>query len=284
MTLKQLEDSLNGSLFEGERKARLTRFGEFVLDNARSLLEHSDRVTRTIGAFVHDGAGSVDIAVLPSIAFAFLPDALRRFGREQSASIIHVRDMDSDAISDAVSRETIDWGIGSYSSVPHIHAIPLFSEPLCIVCPTDDPLCKREGPIPWSAIIERPFIGNASHDSIRTAAFLAIAKKERFHIRSVLSLLSAVRGKVGITVLPHLSRVGIGDGLQFLPIDDATARRTVYLLSRVDRNLSPGARHFATILRGVIAEQVGRYELELLDGGGNFSEQPPLRPSTAHAS
>lgn len=265
MALKQLEQELGGQLFEGERKAKLTRFGEFVLDNARSLIEHNERVRRTIGAFVHDGFGSIDIAVLPSIACAFLPDALRLMNEKHDAAMVRARDMDSDAIRDAVSREIIDWGIAGYSNVPHIETTPLFSEPLRVVCGADDPLCEIDGPIPWSAIANRPFIGNASCETIHTAAFLAIAKKERCHIHSVLSLLSAVRRRVGITILPDLSRVDNGEDLRFLPIDDPAARRTVYFLSRADRNLSPGARFFANILREVIARNAVKYDLELLD-------------------
>ena len=46
MTLNQIEDELGGPLFEGERKARLTHLGQFVLARAqRAVTEHLAAVT-----------------------------------------------------------------------------------------------------------------------------------------------------------------------------------------------------------------------------------------------
>jgi LysR family carnitine catabolism transcriptional activator len=263
MTLKQLEDEVGGPLFEGERKARLTRFGEFVVDHARSLLEHNDRVERTIGAFMHNGAGSVEVAVLPSIALSFLPAALIRFRRDQHAVTVRVRDLDSDAIVDAVSRELIDWGVASYYRLPYIDAELLFSEPLMLVVRSDDPLCRVKGPIPWEALHGRPFVSNGICDGIDTPSFLAINERHVTYARSVLSLLSIVREGAGITVLPSLTRIGGDHGLRFLPIDDRKARRSVCLLSRSDRNLSPAAKQFAHIMRELITERATEYGLTL---------------------
>ncbi|MBN3849302.1 LysR family transcriptional regulator [Paraburkholderia sp. Ac-20342] len=263
MTLKQLEDEFGGALFEGERKTRLTRFGEFVVDHARDLLEHSDRVSRSINSFMHNGAGSIEIAVLPSITLTFLPNALRTFRGDRNAAVVRVRDLDSHAIIEAVSREVIDWGIASYHRLPDIDAQPLFSEPLSLVVRTDDPLCEMNGPIPWEALRDRPFIGNGICDGIDTPAFLAISERQIMHARSTLSLLSIVREGIGITVLPSLTRIGGVDGLRFLPIDDPNARRNVSLLSRADRNMSPAARRFATIMQELIAVHACEYGLDI---------------------
>jgi DNA-binding transcriptional LysR family regulator len=263
MALKQLEDEVGGALFEGERKVRLTRFGEFVVDHARSLIEHSDRVNRTITAFTQNGVGNVEIAVLPSIALAFLPDALRAFTQDRSAAVVRVRDLDSKAILDAVSRDTIDWGITGYHQLPHIELEPLFSEPLMLVCRSDDPLCEIEGPISWGALVGRPFVGNGTCEIIDTPAFVEIAERQITHARSVMSLLSIVRAGVGITVLPSLSHVGGDDGLRFLPLDDPKAYRKVCLVSRSDRNLSPAAQQFARVMRDIIARRAADYGLEL---------------------
>jgi LysR family transcriptional regulator, carnitine catabolism transcriptional activator len=263
MTLKQLEDELGGDLFEGERKTRLTRFGEFVLDHARGLLEHSDRVDRSISSFAHNGAGSIEIAVLPSISLTFLPRALQIFRSEIHAAVVRVRDLDSQAIVEAVSREVVDWGIASYSRLPDIDVEPLFSEPLMLVVREDDPLCRTTEPIRWESLRERPFVGNGICDGIDTPAFLTINEHQIMHARSVLSLLSIVREGIGVTVLPSLTRIGGADGLRFLPIKDPKARRSVCLLSRSDRNMSPAARHFAKVIRGLIAEQAHEYGLAI---------------------
>jgi len=262
MTLKQLEDEIGGALFEGERKARLTRFGEFVVDRARDLLEHSGRVDRSISSFIHNGAGSIEIAVLPSISLTFLPRALQIFRAEKDAAVVRVRDLDSQAIAEAVSREVIDWGIASSRRLPDIDVQLLFSEPLSLVVREDDPLCEIDGPIPWDALRDHSFVGNGICDGIDTPAFLSINEHQIMHARSVMSLLSIVREGIGITVLPSLTRIGGVGGVRFLSIDDPKARRNVCLLSRSDRNMSPAARSFARILRDLIAQYAGEYGLD----------------------
>src|SRR5262245_42199617 len=82
MALKQIEDEFGGPLFEGNRKTRLTPLGKFIVDQGRSLIEHSDRAHQTIRTFARNGSGAVDVAMLPSIAWAFLPEALKAMSKK----------------------------------------------------------------------------------------------------------------------------------------------------------------------------------------------------------
>lgn len=265
MALKQLEDELGASVFEGERKTRLTRFGEFVCDQARSLLEHQERVYSAISAYARNSVGNVDVAVLPSVALAFLPQTLALMQAEAPTIAINARDLDSGAVQEAVSREVVEIGVAGYHLAADIHAEALFSEPLNLVCREDDPLCHVEGPIPWKLVAARNFISNGSHEALTTPAFLQILERHTLHVRNVISLVAVVRAGVGITVLPRLTHTLASDGLRFLPIDDPNAIRTVYLLSRSDRNLSPAARRFVGVFKRVVAEVAAGYELALLD-------------------
>ena len=51
MTLKQIEESLGGPLFEGERKAALTQLGAFALRHARKAVAEHDAATAAIQRF-----------------------------------------------------------------------------------------------------------------------------------------------------------------------------------------------------------------------------------------
>jgi len=276
MALKQLEEELGGTVFEGERKTRLTRFGEFVCDQARSLLEHHERARRTIDAYSRNSAGNVDVAVLPSVAVAFLPRTLAIMQAEAPTIAINARDLDSSAVQEAVSREVVEIGVAGYRPVSDIGAEPLFTEPLNIVCREDDPLATVEGPIPWNMVANRTFIGNGSYETLATPEFLRILEGHTLHVRSVISLLAVVRAGVGITVLPRLTHLQSNDGLCFLPIDDPNAIRTVYLLSRSDRNLSPAGRRFIAVFRQVVAGIASDYGLTLLtpDPTASSDRQP----------
>jgi DNA-binding transcriptional LysR family regulator len=263
MALKKLEDEIGGALFQGERKAMLSLLGEFMLDHARNLIEHSERVGRTVKAFACDAEGAVEAAVLPSIALVFLPEALKMFMEDRPWHAVHVRDMDSDAIVDAVSREVVDFGVTSHRPVPHLEAKALFSEPLNVVCREDDSLCRECGPIEWAALEGRLFIGNGTVDSVASTAFKAAGLRQQTYIRSALSLLAAVKAGVGVTVLPSLARYGDVSGLRFLPLADIGAKRDVHLVHRSDRSLSPASMRFASALGTLISKRATEFGLQV---------------------
>lgn len=261
MSLKQLEDEVQGVLFEGERKARLTRFGQFVYDEARSLLTHGDRVTRSISAFSNNGAGNIDAALLPSVAVVFLAATMQRLLAARPTLGINIRDLDSRSIQEAVSREMVEIGVASYHPTSSVIYEALFSEPLNVVCRSDDPLCGVSRPLVQEDVADRVFIGNNSYEPLVMPDFLSMTRPQRLHVRSTTSLLALVQAGVGLTILPALSRHQISDNLRFLPIADQNAKRTVYLLRNSDRALSPAAQLFASVIKSVIAERASSYSL-----------------------
>lgn len=261
MALKQFEEGTGGVLFEGERKARLTRFGQFVYDEARALLAHGERVTRSISAFSNNGAGNIDAAILPSLAVVFLPETMQELLAARPTLGINIRDLDSRGILEAVSRAVVEIGIASYHPASSVSYEPLFSEPLNLVCRDDDPLCEIARPLVGADIAGRVFIGNNSFDPLVMPDFLSAIAPQRLHVRSTISLLALVQTGVGLTILPTLSRFQGSDNLRFLPIADQTAKRTVYLLRHSERALSPAAQLFASVIRSVIDKRAPTYNL-----------------------
>lgn len=267
MMLKQMEQEAGAPLFEGERKTTLTRFGKFAYDQARSLLEHSDRVSRSLGAHAQNGEGQIETALLPSVAAAFLPKTLLRLSVEAPTISVRVRDLDTQGIQQAVSHEHVEIGIASYSSAVAIRYEALFSEPLAVVCKCDDPLSRLGRPVEWTDLADHDLIANNSY--MRTAIpdiLSRESKAPKLEILNIISLLAVVRAGVGITILPALSRHQDKSGLAFLRIADPTARRTVYMLTHADRSLSPAAQRFADVLKSVISEHAEEYQLSFDHG------------------
>jgi DNA-binding transcriptional LysR family regulator len=76
MSLKQLEETLGGSLFEGERKGRLTPLGEHCLQVARRMVEDHEAGQEEMLRFAAGGDGEVRIAAVPSAACGLVAAAL----------------------------------------------------------------------------------------------------------------------------------------------------------------------------------------------------------------
>jgi DNA-binding transcriptional LysR family regulator len=249
MALKQLEGQLGAALFEGERKDKLTRFGAFVFDHARNLLEHGERVARAVGTFSADDSGSVDAALLPSVAVAFLPEAMRRMMARSPTIAMNIRDLDSRAVHEAVRREVVEVGIAGQAPASSVRQRLLFSEPLTLVCREDDPLCATGRPVEWDQVAGRHLVWNNSFDA---SLVPEIPLSRRLNVRSVISLLAVVRAGVGVTILPALSRLQASEGLSYLPLADPRARRFVYLLTHADRAISDAGRFFIETILDVI--------------------------------
>ncbi|HLI11664.1 MAG TPA: LysR family transcriptional regulator [Alphaproteobacteria bacterium] len=265
MTLKQLEDEVGAPLFEGERKSRLTKLGQLVVQEGRGLLEHYERASAAMRAFADNQVGRCDIACVPSVAVAFLPTAILRLCVERPSFDIQLRDMDSRAVIEAVSADTVEIGFASLPSpVPGLAFSPIFADRLDIVCSEEDPLVEHHGPIPWREVVRRKFLGNGSYSALSTPEFLSIIGQSEVHVRNVTSLLAMVRAGVGITLLPRLCRLQGGEGLRFLPVDDANAYRVVGMIAKQGRAHLPATNRLVEVVLDVIAERAGDLEYELL--------------------
>ena len=107
MSLKQLEEEVGGALFQGERKNELSELGRLVFEEARGLLSHHARTSAAIMAFATDRVGRCDLASVPSVAVTLLTETIAEVRRRGFSFDIHVRDIDSTAIIDAVENGAI---------------------------------------------------------------------------------------------------------------------------------------------------------------------------------
>ena len=273
--LKQFEQEVGAPLFESGRKSRLTAVGTFVYTQVRDLLSHVDRKLASLQAYSRNAIGRVDIASVPSIATTILPEVIARFRRRWPAVEITARDADSRSVADLVQSGTVELGIASLSSERRtIKFMPLFDEPLGIVCRGDDPLFLNAGPRRWSDLRGRTVLANAISDAHRIGPATDAAAAP-IVVYNVLSLLALVRANVGITILPRLSVTGMQPDIGFIPIDEPDARRTVGVLTRAEAVLSPAAAAFLKITHQHLAEIAGQFSFNLFAQAEQPGDQAP---------
>ena len=257
--LKFLEDEIGAPLFEGGRKNRLTAVGQFVRSQIRDMLAHYDRTLSSLEAFARNAIGRVEIATVPSVAMTFLPEVITAFRRKSPAVEITVRDADSRSVADLVQAGTVELGLASQPADRRaIHFLPLFTEPLGIVCRRDDTLFLSGKPQLWSSLEGRTLLSNAISDRGRPRGGPA-----PIIVYNVLSLIALVRAHVGVTVLPRLSVTNALSDLGFVPLDEPDARRTVGVVTRAGETLSPAATTFLGLLREELRKSAEKFGLDL---------------------
>jgi len=250
MTLKQLEDDIGAPLFEGERRGALSPVGRIVLDEARAIIAHYDRVCSTMTSYAVNQLGRCDVASVPSVAATLLPRAVARVRAEGAAFEIHVRDSDSNAIVETVENGVVEVGLCVLASRrPNLTFEPLFREPLDFVCPTGHPLAKSKKPLNWSRLAGEPLIQNGSAAALGLEEIEALAENSKLIASNVTSNLAMVEAGLGVTILPRLCRWKCGYAVSFVPLADPRASRTVGWIARTGRTLQPAARQVVECIR-----------------------------------
>lgn len=253
LSLKQLEANLGGSLFEGDRKSKLTLLGRCVVDETRPLLEHYDRVVGLIHQRAVGGPGRLDIACVPSIAATVIPEAIALIWKDKPGAQIEVRDMDSRSVAQAVKLGTVEIGLASLIDRSEgLDATRLFSDPLDVVCSVSDPLGATSLPLEWDQVRKKSFLANGSYGVSLSSPIEKMHADRTMYIANVISLQAAVRANIGITILPRLMRDSAMPGVKFVPLADTTARRTVHVIKRREHQLSPLAMRLLAILRDAL--------------------------------
>jgi LysR family transcriptional regulator, carnitine catabolism transcriptional activator len=255
MTLKQLEDDIGAPLFSGDRRGALSSVGRIVLEEARAMVAHYDRVCSTMTSYAANELGRCDVASVPSVAATLLPRAVARARSEGAKFEIHVRDSDSNAIVEAVENGVVEIGLCVMASRrPQLIFEPLFREPLDFVCPAGHPLAKSERPLSWSQLSSASLIQNGSAAALGLAEIDALAGNSKLIASNVTSNLAMVEAGLGVTILPRLCRWKCGYAVSFVPLADPRASRAVGWIARARRALQPAVRQVLDCIKRETSE------------------------------
>lgn len=242
MTLKQIESSLGGPLFEGERKSALTPLGAFALVHARRAVAEHDAASAAIQRFARGEEGDVRIAAVPSAATRLLPGAVARLRQLRPGVRINLRDIDSAAVVRAVEDKSVEIGIASPAAMSASVAQEfLLEDPFVLLCREDHPIARQGRTAKWSDIDPSEFIANGLCANISAAEVAELAGQAPLMVHNVSSLVAFVAAGYGVTLLPMLAiSASIGD-LRAVPLEAAGVGRKLFSITQPNETLSPAA-------------------------------------------
>lgn len=245
MTLSQLERDLGASLFQNDRKNRVTALGAEILVIAQEVLRDHDRAVERIEALAAGRQGRLQLASVPSVAAELLPGLLATFLDARPGVTIELVDTDSPTVHALVADGSVELGIaGPIPPGSGLTLTPLFRDPFRLVCPRGHPLAERSAPIGWPDLAGERVIANDAATAIGAEAYQTMIAGSALKARNVISLLALVRAGAGVTLLPRLATVSMRPDLVALPLTDPTAVREVGVILRRGRSTSPVCRAF----------------------------------------
>ena len=154
MMLKQFEEHVGSPLFESARKSRMTPLGKMIYAEAQREVGHFDNTVSVIEGIARSQTGYLRLVVTPSFATEILPRVVSEYTSQHPKIQIDVRDMDSEAIANALNSGKVrGYGTDVLEVEPPPADHVLLSAKNCIVSPN---------------------IGSRTHESVQRQASMAV--------------------------------------------------------------------------------------------------------------
>ena len=259
----KLEDALGVRLFDRDtRNVELTAVGRDFVRKARTLLDDLDAMLMGVRDVAANRWGQVTLACIPSTVYYFLPTVLRQYHARFPRIRVRIIDESANEVLSAVVHGEAELGLAiTGSDEPTIDFEPLLTEPFVAACHRDHPLARCRS-VTWAELRNHDFMTVDKASGNRLVLDLALAsKRERpqacFEVRHVSTLVGFVESGLGVAAVPRLSMPRKGHpALVSVPIVQPEVTRTVGLIKRRGRSLSPAAEHLHEMLRAVARKQV----------------------------
>ena len=161
--IKKLEEALDSQLFERTTRAvkptlaakRLQARAEAMLDGARETTHAMRDQSATFG---YQKSAIVTVGLIPSIAAALLPEALRRFRAAGHTARVRLRDGNANEVAEAVAGGEADFGISSIPMLePSTTFEVLFDDRIALAMPPSHPLAARDA-VAWCDLADEDLI------------------------------------------------------------------------------------------------------------------------------
>ncbi|VXC11331.1 Uncharacterized HTH-type transcriptional regulator YfeR [Burkholderia sp. 8Y] len=256
-SVRELESEIGLKLIDRTtREVQLTDVGMDLVGTVSRLLADLDEALREARDLGQQRRGRVIVAASPTVACRLMPRVIASCSRQFPLVTLSLRDdVQSDVLRKVKSGE-VDFGvvIGPFS-VDDLHGEPVMTDSFCLVARRDHPLA-HECAAPWEALAgerlvmldyasgSRPIIDAVMQQHGVDAQVV----QELGHSATVFGLVEA---GVGVSVLPRLALPLPADSsLVALPLTPR-AERTVELVRRRDRSLSPAAQSVWSLIAGL---------------------------------
>src|SRR5687767_5274911 len=254
--IRSLEELLGLKLFDrNTRHVRLTPIGRELLPAFERLLRDIDSVADNARELAAGVRGVVHIAALPSICSTVLPAAIGELRRRHPGIVVRLRDAVAQTVLSLVRAEEVDFGIGGFERVDADMSLsPLYSDRLVAVMPRQHPLARRDK-LTLEDLVGVPLVVMDSQSSVRALVEQAYFEAGKvlvpaYEVTYMTTALGLVRAGEGVSLLPSTAHeVQMLAGLASRPFAGRRLERTIVVVRKSGRTLSPAAEGFIEVLR-----------------------------------
>jgi DNA-binding transcriptional LysR family regulator len=253
--IEKLESALGVRLLDRTtRSVNLTDVGREFSNRVRELLNGLEESLLVIKDVAGRVTGEVTVACVPSAVRYFLPNVLRKYHQSYPGILVRIIDEGANGGLSHVVRGEADFGINYIGTQePNIEFEPILKEPFVLACKSDHALARRKK-VSWAELNQHDYMTVAKTSGNRLLLDLALTEnsvRPRWfcEVGYVSSLVNLVEAGLGIAVVPRLAMpLAPHPTLVSIPLVEPTVERTVGLIRRSGRTLSPAAQQLYDML------------------------------------
>lgn len=255
MQIKLLEDQLGIALFHRTtRRVRLTQEGELLLGSAQRAMAELAGGLRRVRKAVDLQTGHLSLGCVPSVAASVLPSVLSAYQRTYPAIRITLRELASEDLLRAISRQEVEFGIGP--GVPRAGEFlfqPIATDPIYALVPTTYEISSRDE-ITVEQLAALPVLMYSRTAALRGNLERVLAARGlefdiRYEILHAHTLVAFARAGLGVAILPKVTiPERLGSKLRALRIVEPALERSLDLIKLRGHVLSPPAQELANLI------------------------------------
>ena len=259
--IQDLEHQLGLKLFErSTRSLALTAAGSEFLARVAQPLADVEEAYRSVLDLSAARRGSVVIGALPSTAFALVAPALQALRQSHPALQARVIEAHNDELLMLLRTNQVECALATLLDPGgDLVSKPVTTDVFCAVYPQGHPL-DTPTRVVWRDLVGHELILLSRGSSARAQFDRAVQRRSggsplqpRYDVTHIVTAMSMARRGLGVAVLPRLALPEFNlQGLSVRTIAAPGARRTIGLVHRRDRVLSPAIERFLEQLYGVV--------------------------------
>ena len=253
--VRLLEEELHTRLFDRTgRGVILTEQGEYLLEQARSILEQVVHVERSLQAWYEHPIGRVRLGMTPTGSIHGAPALIRELRRLYPEIALHISEGISDNLCNRVLDGQLDVAVVFEEPVSDLLRTELLrNEPLCLVTA---PGVELPDPVPLAMLEDMHLILPTQHGRIRVAVERACSAaglrcEPAYTVDAVTTMKNLVANGDGVAVLTRESVASeVSEGrIAVYELDDPSLVLPVFVTYRAKHQLGRAAAATLEVIR-----------------------------------
>jgi LysR family hydrogen peroxide-inducible transcriptional activator len=207
----------------------------------------------------HDGdhlRGRIGLGVIPTLAPYVLPDVVRTFTAEHVDAELHIHEMQTAHLLEALRHGEIDFGLLALPiGTEEFETASIGIDKFVLAMPQNHPLAKGKSPVKLDVLRNERVIlleeGHCLRDQVTQICQLAFSEPSEIQATSMATLAQMVAAGLGVTLLPECAEkveAGPGRGIVTRKFAGQSPSRTIGLVWRKSSPFTGTFAAFASLL------------------------------------